>query len=462
MCRIGGLLALALLAACTQKAGRDATLFRMAAVSDEPQATMAGREVLLQGGTAADAAVAMAMTMSVTLPSRVGLGGGGACLVHDPETGTVRALDFLPRAPGGPGGAAQPLLLRGLAALHAEYGAVRWEAAMVKAENAARFGVPVSRALARDVEAAAAAGRPLALTGPAGLPLREGEQLEQPALAGLLSEIRIGGAGAFYNGSLGRDYAEAASAAGWPLTAQSVREARPRWIEPATTRFGRDVLSFLPDPVAPGGALRGAWLAAENTLDDRDLAVDERLVRLAAAQRAGGPALAADGAATLVALSNDGMAVACGLTINGAFGTGQRLPANGVFVAPAPGPDALLGGVAMLVNQPKSQFLFGGAADSPAALLVPMTEVLLREEALTAAMEAARGGVDPADGAVIVETAAGPAAIDRLTRDGYAVRTAPSLGRASAIFCLWDRASSSFCSAVADPRGSGLAFIVEG
>ena len=119
---------------------------------DEPRAVLIGREVLGNGGTAVDAAVAMYFAMAVTLPSRVGLGGGGVCVLFQGQDRRGHAIEFLPRA--APSGGMVPSGMRAMAALHARYGALRWEQLLAPAESLARFGHAVSRSFERDLVAA--------------------------------------------------------------------------------------------------------------------------------------------------------------------------------------------------------------------------------------------------------------------------------------------------------------------
>ncbi len=72
------------------------TTYYGAVAGDDAQAVDVGRRILINGGNAADAAAAMGLTLTVTLPSRAGLDGGGLCLVHEEGASSVEEIDFLP------------------------------------------------------------------------------------------------------------------------------------------------------------------------------------------------------------------------------------------------------------------------------------------------------------------------------------------------------------------------------
>ena len=64
-----------------------------AVVSDTVPSTQAGIAVLRSGGTAADAAVAVAATLGVTDPYVAGIGGGGYFVYYDAKRRQVFTID---------------------------------------------------------------------------------------------------------------------------------------------------------------------------------------------------------------------------------------------------------------------------------------------------------------------------------------------------------------------------------
>jgi gamma-glutamyltranspeptidase/glutathione hydrolase len=129
---------------------------RGAVASNHPLATAAGLEVLRAGGCAADAAVAVSLTLGVVEPHMSGLGGDGFYHHWSATTGRAETYAGTGPAPGaatveryraeggirvwGPLSTQTPGKLAGLAALHAEHGAKPWAALFGPAIEAARHG----------------------------------------------------------------------------------------------------------------------------------------------------------------------------------------------------------------------------------------------------------------------------------------------------------------------------------
>jgi gamma-glutamyltranspeptidase/glutathione hydrolase len=392
------------------------------AAAEEPRAVLVARDVLSAGGSATDAAVAAALTLSVTLPSRAGLGGGGACLVFEPRRGQPEAVVFLPGARGAvPSGtdrpAALPMMARGLFALHTRGGRLRFEELMRPAEDLARTGTPVSRAFAQDL--AAVSGPLLAdpnaravFARPDGRVLTEGDPLEQLDLGSTLASLRTAGVGDLYQGALARRLEEASQPAGGGLVAEEMREGLAQVVAPVTLRAGNDLVAFPPAAV-DGGLTAAAFQAA---------------------MAGGAPPVAGAmsvGASTgLVTLDRDGGAVSCAFTMNNLFGTGRVAPGTGILLAAAPDM---------------------GAVRPPPLGLVLAANANLRAFRLAAAGSGQEAAPAAAAGAAAQALRGQPAAA--------AIEAGvPNPGRAVLISCQrYLPGSEQSCGAAADPRGFGVA-----
>ncbi|MDP6776716.1 MAG: gamma-glutamyltransferase, partial [Candidatus Latescibacteria bacterium] len=67
--------------------------------SAHPLASLAGMRMLLEGGNAFDAIVAVAAALNVVEPYMSGIGGVGYALVYRASEGRVRTLDYCGRTP---------------------------------------------------------------------------------------------------------------------------------------------------------------------------------------------------------------------------------------------------------------------------------------------------------------------------------------------------------------------------
>jgi gamma-glutamyltranspeptidase/glutathione hydrolase len=370
-------------------------------VADEPLAALAGREVLSAGGTAADAAVAVGLTLAVTLPSRAGLGGGGACLAFaaggkSVNHGVPEAILFTPIASTEVSSAADrpaavPMLARGLFLLHARYGTLPFENMVTSAEQLASAGVPSSRALVKDL--ALVAGPLLADPGARavfshdGVPLAEGQVLRQPDLASTLGQLRTAGVGDMYLGTLAHRIAQASALVGGPIPFPDLRAALPKPAAAMVRPYHKDKVAFLPPPADGGLAANAAFDVLAASPDNLDLA-NQRALAVAARYRAGGmtpdavlastdlppgdlPLLPAS--TTFATLDRSGDAVVCALTMDNLFGTGRIFPGLGFLAAASPAavaPPLLSAGMVWNENLKAFRAEAGGSGQAGAPLAV--------------------------------------------------------------------------------------------
>lgn len=388
--------------------------------ADEARAAIVARDILSGGGSAVDAAVAGAFTMAVTLPSRAGLGGGGACVALDAQRGLARAVIFPAGArndlpPGTDRPAALPAMARGLFVLHLNAGRFKIDDLIRPAEDLARLGTEISRTLADDL--AVVAGPLLAdpsarqvFARPGGGVLRLDDRIIQPDLSATLAQLRAAplGIGDLYQGNLAERLVEGSVMSGGGLTEAELRATRAR----------------------VGGAARSAWGADLVLLStDASAGMAAALQTAMAGQVPGADAAAGAGAgASLVTLDREGNAVSCAFSMNNLFGTGRIVPGTGILLAAAPG-----------IGQVQ-------AAPLPVAILARPDLRRFRAAASGSGGQAALAAT--ALPLAAVQRRGGPA-------DPYAGVPAP--GRGVVISCAGlVPTNSPACFGAADPRGGGV------
>ncbi len=217
------------LAAKTQGAPTEANDWMVAAA--HPLAVEAGAEVLRDGGTAADAMVAVQAVLGLVEPQSSGLGGGAFLVWYDAESGEVTTLDGRETAPlaatprlfqdengetlkffeavvggrsvGVPG---TPMLME---VAHRKWGRSQWPSLFLPAIRHAEIGFPVSprmaASVARDAERLASHPVTAGYFLPGGTPLAEGEILFNMDYAKSLRLMAAQGAAPFYTGEIAAD-----------------------------------------------------------------------------------------------------------------------------------------------------------------------------------------------------------------------------------------------------------------
>jgi gamma-glutamyltranspeptidase / glutathione hydrolase len=308
-----------------------------------PATVDAGIEVLADGGSAADAAVAASLASCVAETVMTGLLGGGHGIYWDASEGRAWNLDCFVAAPGlgveppeaellhldvpfgielvhyavGPASCGVPGLPAGLEALWQRFGRLPWERLVEPALELARDGVdfpPAHAACLAMLAPVMTMDAGARIYAPGGRLLQAGDRLEQPGLALALELTRDEGATSAYRGTLGEELLRLSDERGGLLTRADLETYEARWVDP------------VPVPYLDGEALTRAGLsgipAALSRLPAlRLLSGSERVTALLDAVDGDG----FEGHTTnLVTVDRDGNA--CVLTTSLGLGSGDFLP----------------------------------------------------------------------------------------------------------------------------------------
>ena len=204
-----------------------------------PLASEAGREILREGGSAADAAMAVMVALTVVEPQSSGIGGGGFLLYNDGRTGRIATIDGRETAPASatpnrfvnpdgspmafmqavPGGLSVgvPGNIALMASAHRKWGKLPWAKLFEPAIRLAEQGYIVTPILAGRLAMVekiwADFSDARAIYWQDGRPKQVGEKVVNPALAKTLRQIAAEGPAAFYKGDVGKAISAAVAVA---------------------------------------------------------------------------------------------------------------------------------------------------------------------------------------------------------------------------------------------------------
>jgi gamma-glutamyltranspeptidase/glutathione hydrolase len=451
-----------------------------------PATAEAGLEILAEGGTAADAAVAAALASCVAESVMTGIAGGGYAVWLEAGSDRAAVLDFFVAVPGlgGPRGTpvleelavpfgeelvhyfvgaatcAVPGVPAGLHELWSRAGSLPWPRLVEPALRLAREGVTMPSAHAKCLAMLAAVmtmregGR---IYSPGGHLLEEGDHLDQPGLVAALEVVAEEGAGTFYSGTMAEAVLQLMEERGGLVTPEDLAAYRVEWLEPAEADYAgvrvqtRGGLSQLVDTLRALPPLDGAPPA------DRALA----LARILAAPLYSGRTY--EHTTNLCAVDRAGSA--CVVTTSLGLGSGDFLPGYDVHLNSMLGESDLLVGpleaglrMASMMSPTialdgEGLVLAGGAAGGT-RLRPALAQVLsgILDEGLQPQAAVDRPRLHSTGEIVHLEPGFAEDAVAALSESGYDVR-------------LWDELHHYFggvsvvarSGAAADPRRSGLA-----
>ncbi|CAN7542177.1 gamma-glutamyltransferase [Pseudoxanthomonas sp. LjRoot143] len=240
------------------------------AATSHPLATQIALDVMKQGGTAMDAAIAANAALGLMEPTGNGIGGDLFAIVWDPKTKKLHGYNGSGRSPKsltldhfkqqgitdipahGPLPVSVPGAVDGWFALHDRFGKLPMRDVLAPTIRYARDGHPVHQTIAyywqRSVPRLSKfPGFTEQFTIDGRAP-RTGEMWKNPYLADTLQKIADGGRDAFYKGDIARTIDAYFKANGGFLSYEDMAAHHGEWVTPVSTNYrGYDVWELPPN-----------------------------------------------------------------------------------------------------------------------------------------------------------------------------------------------------------------------
>jgi gamma-glutamyltranspeptidase / glutathione hydrolase len=463
----------------------DSSTVQAAVAAGHPATVGAGIEILAEGGSAADAAVAACLASCVAETVMTGLLGGGHAIYYEASTGRARNLDCFVAVPGlgaearpvellelevpfgaelvhyavGVASCGVPGLPAGMAALHVEHGRLPWARLVEPALRLAQVGVefpPAHAACLAMLAPVMTMNEGARIYSPGGDLLQAGARLEQPGLARTLELLADEGPQSFYAGSLAEALLALMGERRGLVTRDDLTRYEAHWRAPVEAGYAgmrlltRAGLAPVADRLSSLPRLRGCApaeraLALVRTLDGPDSSGDTT---------------------NLAVIDRDGNA--CVLTTSLGLGSGDFLPGLDLHLNSMLGEADLIRGrleagermgsmmSPTLALDEEGLALAAGAAGGTrlrSALVQVVAGVL--DEGLPPAEAVTRQRLHPAAGVVHLEPGFDPDVAPALETAGFQVRAWPELHHYFGGVSVVTRAG-----AAGDPRRSGAATIL--
>jgi gamma-glutamyltranspeptidase/glutathione hydrolase len=249
-------------------------------VSAHPLASEVGKQILLQGGNAADAAIAVQFALAVVFPAAGNIAGGGFAVWRSAE-GEALSLDFREKAPlsgdrdmyldpmgevieglstSGHKAAGVPGSVDGMVKLHEKLGSLPWEQLVQPAIDLAQNGFTLTEREARGLNGI----RESLLNYNTVIPdflteneWSEGDTIYWKDLATTLIHIRDKGRSGFYEGEVADLIIAEMERGGGLISHEDLQTYQSKWRDPIRFRYKNyEILSMAP-PSSGGIALAG-------------------------------------------------------------------------------------------------------------------------------------------------------------------------------------------------------------